>query len=518
MVAAAVSIVLSAAVTLLMLWPALSPGYLLYRDFVTVPDPTLSPRTWGYDGSAPRAVPLDALMAWCDPVVPTWLQQKMILLGSLWLGGAGVAVLLRHRGPLVAGLGGVVGTWSPYPAERLLLGQAPTLLAWSMLPWLVAASIRPGRPRRRVALVVLAAVPAALTPTGGLTAACAAVALSVLAGRSRGETGAVMGLGVAWCLPWLVPALGGRTGAGDSAGAAAFRVDSTGPSGVLDILTGGGVWAEGARLASRDEPAAVAAMTLLLLLAALGTMHCGHSRRRLLWLGLVVPPVLVLLLASPIGLPAFAAAQSVPGVALFRDTHRLLAISAFAFAVAVPLGVGRLVDLAHQRVGEGQTGVARRAVVAGAVCAGAAVVLLASPDAPMRLRQAYVPVDFPPDWSSAVALVAGDRTLVLPWQPMRLTPWNGDRPFLDPLPRALPGDVIAASDLVVERDGEWFEVGSSDPSAATGWREGRIEPTELGRLGITKVVEWRQSPGVTAAAGRLRLLSETSTFRIWGVP
>lgn len=519
LLAAAVGILSSGVVTLVMLWPALGSGYLLYRDFITVPDPALSPRTWGMTGSAPRAVPLDGVMAVLDPVVPTWLQQKLILLGCLWLGGSGIAVLLRHRGTVAAALGGIVGTWSPFATERLLLGQAPTLLAWSMLPWLVMASRRSGRARSRVVLVTLAALPAALTPSGGLTAAAAAVVLSVLARRRRRETLAVIGLGLIWCLPWLVPAVGGRSGAGVAEGAAAFRVDAPGLSGVLDVLGGGGVWADGAGLASRDHPVAGAATVVLLLLASVGLSAFSRPHRRLLGLALLLPPVVVLVLASPFGLAAFAAAQSVPGVALFRDTHRLLALSSFVLAVLAPVGVVRVVQRLGQH-GSGGPRAFRLTVSASAACAGAAVVILAAPDAPPRLHGAYHPVDFPSDWGRVVALVADESTLVLPWQPMRRTPWNAERPFLDPLPLALPGDVIAATDLVVERDGQRFNVGSGDPSRTAGWLEGRLDLAELDTLGVKVVVEWRQSPGRPVSAEALetlQLISETTTFRVWRV-
>lgn len=514
--AAALGICLSAVVTLIMLRPALGAGYLLYRDFITVPDPALGPRAWGMSGGAPRAVPLDAVMALCDPVVPTWLQQKAILFGSLWLGGSGVAILLRHRGVLAAALGGVVGTWSPYAAERLLLGQAPTLLAWSMLPWLVMASRRTGSVRARVALIVLAALPATLTPSGGLTAGAAAVLLSVVASRGRREILTVLAFGVTWCLPWILPALGGRTGAGVAEGAAAFRVEATGVTGVLDVVTGGGVWAEGARLASRDGLLAGAAMVILLVLAALGLTQFDGALRRLLALGLLVPPAVVLLLASPVALPVWAAAQSLPGVGLFRDTHRVLALSSFALAALVPVGLSSVVSTLQRRVAGGRV-VVLRAVRLGAASVAAAVVALGSPDAPARLHQAYAPVFFPSDWARVVALVGDDRSLVLPWQPMRVAAWNGERPFLDPLPLALVGGVVAASDLVVERDGERYHVGSGDPGAAMGWRDGRVDGADLGQLGIAKVVEWRGVPGRPASTTDLEVVWESPTFRIWKV-
>ena len=50
-------------VGLVVLGPALAPGYTLHYDLVFVPDLPLSARTLGTDGSVPRAVPNDLVVA-----------------------------------------------------------------------------------------------------------------------------------------------------------------------------------------------------------------------------------------------------------------------------------------------------------------------------------------------------------------------------------------------------------------------------------------------------------------------
>ena len=524
--AGTVGIAVSGLVTLVMVWPALGGGYLLYRDFITVPDPALDARTWGFNGTAPRAVPLNAVMALLDPVVPTWLQQKAILVGSLWVAGAGVALLLRRRGVLVAALGALLATWSPFAAERLLLGQAPTLLAWSVLPWLVLASQVSRSPRVRVFALVLAALPAALTPSGGVTAAAAAVVLTWLAGRRVVEVLTVAGLGVLWCLPWLVPALGGRADAGVSDGAAAFLIEANGVAGLLDVLTGGGAWATAARLESRERLLTLVALALLLLLASLGLARPINPRRRQMGLFLLAPPAVAVFLASPVGLRAFAGAQSIPGVALFRDTHRLLAVSAFALVLLVPLGTALVVERARELLsgvsgrasgGRPTSERAQAAVAVGLTCVVAATAVLAAPDVPARLHAAYRPVAFPPDWRRAVEAVGGSGALVLPWQPIRQVPWNDDRPFLDPLPLALGGEVVSAADLTVQRSGETFRVGASDPPASANWVEGRLNVTDLRGLGVDVVVEWVGTPGRPLDTQQLRLIFAGTSLRVWSV-
>ncbi|MDQ1585924.1 MAG: hypothetical protein QOH80_1289, partial [Actinomycetota bacterium] len=51
------------ALALLMLGPALGPGFALSYDMVFVPDQTLSAASLGASDSPPRAVPVDGVIA-----------------------------------------------------------------------------------------------------------------------------------------------------------------------------------------------------------------------------------------------------------------------------------------------------------------------------------------------------------------------------------------------------------------------------------------------------------------------
>lgn len=476
------------ALTAVLLGRSLGRGQLLYRDFVTVPEPVLSARTWGFEGSAPRAVPLDAIAALLAPVVPTWVQQQVMLVSTLLLAGVGTAVLLRRRGVVAASVGAGVATWSPYAAERLLLGQPPTLLAWSMIPWLVFAVGRRGSLVRRVGWVVVAALPAALTPYGGVVAACTVLGTAALVHRAPPrELGLMAVAAVLWCLPWLVPALGGRTDAGQADGAVAFAVRLERPLDVLEVFAGGGVWARGATLDSRQHWLPLAASAVVLGLAVVGLRVLRGRRRTLLALLMVAPPAAALLLATPWGLSFWALAQSVPGVALVRDTHRLLGISWFAVALLSGLGASR--------VAGGVQALAGRAAAAGVLGAAVALAPLSAPEQADRLHAAYVPVTFPASFGEVVRAVGDEPVLVLPWQPLRRVGWVGSEPFLDPLPLALSGPVVIAQDLLVERDGRLLRVGTSDPAPSAAWARGELDPVTLQRLRITRVVVWKGTPG-----------------------
>src|SRR3954452_10276564 len=79
---------------LLVLGPALGPGYLLVRDMVWVPDLALRADFLGLGSGLPRAVPSDAVVAVLDQLVPGMLLQKLMLIAALAGGGLGATRLL----------------------------------------------------------------------------------------------------------------------------------------------------------------------------------------------------------------------------------------------------------------------------------------------------------------------------------------------------------------------------------------------------------------------------------------
>ncbi|MET0426220.1 MAG: hypothetical protein ABW046_20295, partial [Actinoplanes sp.] len=152
-------------VTAAVLAPLAAPGYVLSYDMVFVPHQPLRADLIAPAATLPRAVPQDALVSLASVVAPGWLVQRVVLVAVLLLAayGAGRLVPTERVAPrLIAAVG---YAWTPYLAERLLLGQWGLLLAYGALPWIVAAALRVRRGERHgVPLLLAAAVPAAVTP------------------------------------------------------------------------------------------------------------------------------------------------------------------------------------------------------------------------------------------------------------------------------------------------------------------------------------------------------------------
>ncbi|GHJ57436.1 hypothetical protein Nm8I071_67430 [Nonomuraea sp. TT08I-71] len=455
----------AAAVTAVVLAPLALPGYVLRYDMVFVPRQALSWDVIAPASALPRAVPQDAVVALLTQLVPGWLLQRLALVAILWLAALGAARLVptdRLAVRVVAALG---YAWTPYLAERLLIGQWGLLLAYAMLPWLVAAAldVRAGRPGALPRLLLAAAV-AAITPTGGVLALAAVAVL--LPGRYRGagrRAGTALAATVLLNAPWLVAGVGSATGGrSDPAGVAAFAARAENWAGPLVALAGtGGIWNGLTVPVSRQSGVVPLATALLLLLAGYGVpllirrWPAGAAGR----LGLLA--VGSWLVAALGVLPGGAAllgwlVDTVPGAGLIRDGQKLLVPYALALAVAVALGAERLADRLATRF-DATIG---RVLLVGAALLPVAVLPDLAFGAIGRLR----PVDYPADWA-AVARQVADRpgeVLSLPFQEYQRYAWNRGQVVIDPAPRYLSAPVLIDDTL---RVGD-LAVGGEDPRAA----------------------------------------------------
>jgi hypothetical protein len=270
--------VIGLAAGLLVLAPVLGRGVVLSYDMVFVPDPPLTGAVLGTDGSVPRAVPTELLADLLARVLPVVAVQQGLLLAAFVLAGAGAARLVPGLPGAAAAAVGYA--WTPYVAERLLIGHWTFLLGFAVLvnlPWIVPAVARPGG----------------------------------------------------------VPA--------DPAGVAAFAARADTPLGLAgSLLTLGGIWNPATVPAGRDSALAAVALVAVLAALALGGREVLATNPGLV-VAALAGAALAAAGAVP-GLDAVlrAVVVHVPGGGLLRDGQKLLAPAALVVALAAGTAVGRL--------------------------------------------------------------------------------------------------------------------------------------------------------------------------------
>ena len=492
---------LALGIALVVTGPALGPGFVLLRDMVFVPRQDLDLDALGLSGGLPRAVPVDAVTALLTTVVPGDLLQKAVLLGLVYTAVLGAARLVPPdadgRRGLAGAVAGLVYGWSPYLAERLLIGQWTLLVAWAALPWIARAAlrVRDGVPHA-VPVLVLTCVPAALSPTGALLAA--GVVLAV-AGVRRGAV--PLAAVVVLALPWLVAgALSPAGGTSAPAGVAAFaaRAEHWGGT-LLAVLGTGGIWNAGAVPPGRGSALVPVVTLLLLALAVFGWLTRGALRGA--GRGLVVLGAVGIVLACAGAVPGAAdllevVVRTVPGAGILRDGQKWAAWAALPLAVGAGLGARRLADAVRSR---------GLAVLAGPV-AGAALLLplIATPDLVWGVGGRLQPVAYPADWQRVRDVLAADEgpgdVLVLPFGAYRSFGWNDDRPQLDPAPRWLSRPTVVDDALVV--DGR---VVAGEDVRAAEVAEVADDPAALARLGVGWVLVEHGTPGAVVPSAVLSL-------------
>ncbi len=482
----------TAALALAIAAPALVPGYVLLIDQVATPRSFLVPDAWGVGDAVPRAVPLDALVAGATFLVDGQLVQKAMLLAALVLAGWGASRLVPSSRVGTRSLAAVLYLWNPYVAERLVLGHWALLLAYGLMPWLVARllRLRGGEPGSWPVLGLLLAG-CALTPGGGVLSLLVALPVLVWSGgqdRLR-RVATLVGVWLVVNAPWWVPGVlhpGGGTTAGTGVAAFAPRAELTGLGTWGSLLGGGGVWNADAVPATRSLFTASLFTALLVVLAAVGWPTLRRAWRGGAY-GLAAAAALGLVLAGLTTLPGGSRALSwavreLPGAGLLRDGQRLVAPLTLLIAVAAALGVERAC--------------ARRANVrAGAFLAALVLPLLVLPDLAWGVAGRIRPVDYPSDWPAvARTLTAGDA-IVLPWQPFRKFDWNRQTTALDPMPRyvrvtALTSDTLAVGGAVAS--------GAEAPRAtqvSMALSTGRPLVETMPNLGVSWVIVELLTPG-----------------------
>lgn len=525
--------VVAVTTAVVVLGPALGPGFVLVYDMVFTPDQPLVPRSIGLGPQLPRAVPVDAVVAVLSAVTGGEVLQKTALLGALVVAGTGagrlaVSCLVRPGAAgevgassavlhVTAAVAAVAEVWNPWVAQRLLIGHWSLLVGYAVLPWVVVAGGRVRDGRGSPAAAVLLCAVAAVTPTGGVLAAGA---LLVVIGRRRVTT-LLVPLLAAVNAPWWVPGLLHPAGSDSGIeGFEAFAVRAETAAGVLVSVLGlGGIWNAQVVTEGRATLLAQLASVLLLVLAVCGwrLLVSGLGRRGAGALAGIAATGLVLSLST--SLPAVGPAVSgvlaehVPGGGLLRDAHKWLALAAPLLAVCAGLGAGRVTAWLLSRAsrpspaagtgvdgdGDGPLsgGALGRAVGTATALAAISLCVLTVPDLAWGAAGRLRPVHYPDDWER-VAQALDDRPreevlVVLPFQPFRSFAWNGHRTVLDPAPRWFGQEVVVEDRLPLAG----MEVAGESAWADTvrGVLAGSDVPARLADAGVSWVLVEHGTPG-----------------------
>ncbi|MDE9365985.1 hypothetical protein PZ938_10255 [Luteipulveratus sp. YIM 133132] len=444
---------------LLALGPALRPGYLLVYDMVFVPRLELSARTLGVDGSVPRAVPNDAVVALLSQLAPGWVVQKVLLLAVFVGVGAGVAGLVRTR---VGGVAAAVAAcWNPYVAERLAIGHWGFLLGYACLPWVAsaAAACRDGRPYGRCRLATALVLVALTGSTGSVLALIVAACVLLLPSAAAAARGAAARLtDLVWVAvvallanaPWWYPFLvvSADTPA-DSGGVEAFMSRADTPYGVLpSLLTGGGIWNKGVWFDERMSTVVAGVGLVGVTVSVAFWVRSTGWRRHPATGGLAVAGVIGLLtagLSSVVGGKDLVTwiVTSVPGGGLMRDSQKFVALWVILLAVCV----GTLTEIARAAMSRRQAGRAGSALLALALAAWPVATL---PSMAWGATGRWDAAQYPAsqlDLAARIDRLPAGSVAVFPWTLYRRYAWNDDIVLLDPWQRLISREVVVNDDL-----------------------------------------------------------------------
>jgi len=462
--------------------------HLIYRDAVAVPRFALTPSAFGIDGSAPRAVPQDAVLGVASRVVDGGWLVALLTAAALFGAGVGYGRLARRLVPSAGAAGSaaaaVVAIWNPFVAERLLQGQWSLLIGYAALAPTVLAVLScassPGR-RGLSKCIALFAI-AGFTPTGSVLALIVAVVVMVAVRLPRRTAALLLAGWLVTASPWLVGAVVSSASA-SSGGAGAFAVRAEPGLGSFGTALGlGGIWNADAVPVSRTSWWAAVATAAFLSVVIVGCAELLRRRTDPVVRALAVlaagTVVVVSLAATAPGLDVMDAALAhIPGVGLLRDTQKYLALAVPFVAIAAAAAVARL----------------RRLVPAGfAVCAVALLAIAPLPDLAWGVGGAIRPVTIPSDYAAVSAVIGSDdRTVALwPTASVRTLTWTNG-PSLSPLPRMVDAPIVSGAGLVV--DGDTFDAPTGrDADVIASLTAG--DTARLAALGVGWVIVEESAP------------------------
>lgn len=466
-------------VSLAILGPLLKPGYILTLDspiaFNREPIAHLAGLTsipTSVFGATGNSAPYSLVMSVLDRLMPSWLVQKILLFLILLLAGVGVTRL-----PLLQGVGryfaGVFYVLNPFIYIRFMAGQWGLLLGYALMPFALKAFIdllenATLRNAIKLALLVTLVGLAQLHSLAlllllflvllivKLVREGTAVPYRRLVRSSSVALGLFIAVNLFWIIPFLTDIAAGQTVVGrfDDRDRELFQPVSISSLGVVfDVASLHGFWRGTYNYAGDFFALWWLPFVLILFLVFLGAVTwVNRVKEHWLPLGLAVIGFLSFVLAlgvatSPTGFVFKGLWAAAPGFAIFRDSHKFLALLALAYAYLGALGVQELWRLyAAPRIHIRWHW--SRLLIMGSLLLPLAIAFpMVGSAGQMRAT------DFPEEWQDVRDVLKADRAdyqvLFLPWHMYMGFDWlpNDEKLLADPSPGFFGTEVIGADNI-----------------------------------------------------------------------
>jgi len=463
---------LYALLSVAILGPLLSPGYVLTLDMAFGPGMDFTPRLYGLDEWWPSiCAPLWLLLQLATDLVPAWLVEKAILFLILFLAGLGAHRLLPGNGPGKY-FSGLLYMINPFVYVRFLAGQWGLLAAYALIPFAVKAFIdlmQRGGKKDAIKVAVFSTMVGIMTIQALFLLFLVYLILffaKLIKGRRQwgksAQLGKIAGISAAVFLAlnlyWLVPFFTGGGLAINQIGRQDLLFFSPKPTSELgimfDIASMYGFWRGGHIYAQDLWPLWWLPFIFILFLAVYGFV-C-HYRGATSWVVLsfgvvgVMGFLLAVGAASELTSPPFDWLwQHLPFFRGFRDSQKFVALLCLVYAYLGGLGVNELVNGMRRR-GKMVPRLGMTALIAVALITPAAYCFTM-----FGFHGQIGVTDYPREWYEVNEYLNQDKddfnVLFLPWHQFMDYSWlpNRDKRLGEPAPQFFDKPIITGDNIEV---------------------------------------------------------------------
>lgn len=454
--------------SLVVLLPILTPGYILTLDMIFVPYPPLP-------DEVTSSYLFHAMLHFLSYAIPSDILQKIILFGILFGSGVGAHKLAKylfserqrehtdiktgHIWQLAAYFAGIFYVLNPFTYGRFMAGQYAVLLGYMLLPFFALALLKFLKTpswRSLWPLTTLTLVISIVSlHTLGMAIVFLIVATIVAAWRSKKKRNyllTLLGRGIIGVISvlllsayWFVPLVMGQGRVAEQIDnfshidRAAFAADG----GLFNILQLQGFWVEAQGLFKPvGEPLPLSGFIQLAvwILVLIGFISLWRRQRHVaITFGAIAVIATIVALGEPVN---NWLAEHLPLFAGYREPHKFVSLLALSFAIFGAYGVAVLL----QRIAK----LANQAIYILVAIALLSLPFLNTPAMLWGFNGQLAPRQYPADWYTQrqqLSQIHSDQyTLFLPWHLYMPFGFSGGRIIANPAEKFFNANVITSDD------------------------------------------------------------------------